>query len=274
MSRKLRPTHEQNRRYWDEITPVHIERGDYDVDGFLAGALSLGREEQAAVGDVSGKRLLHLQCHFGLDTLSWARLWADVVGVDFSEPAVIAARELATKAGLAKMARFVQSDVLSLDEALNEHFDIVFTSIGAICWMSDIDRWGEIVARYVSPSGFFYVLDDHPLALSFDTDETGRTAPVFDYFSGPEPLHFHGLADYSCPEYTPAESELSHIWPVSAVMHALERNDMLVSEFQEFPYMRWMLTPDVRRDVDGNYCMPGYLPDLPMMYSFKARHRQ
>jgi SAM-dependent methyltransferase len=270
----INAVHEQNRRFWEEITPIHVAAGDYDVDGFLAGGLTLGREEREAVGDVAGKRLLHLQCHFGLDTLSWARLGASVVGVDFSESAIAAAADLTRRSGLAGRARFVLSDVLALESTLEEDFDIVFTSIGALCWMSDIDRWGEVVSRYVSPSGFFYVLEDHPVGLMLDVGPGGGLAPMYGYFRGREPIATEGEPDYSQPDYVPRERQLSYIWAVSAVMGALERNAMWISEFKEFPYMRWKLGSEVRQDRAGNYRLPERMAELPLMYSLKARHRR
>ena len=215
-----------------------------------------------------------MQCHFGLDTLSWARLGAEVVGVDFSQRGVEAANALAKRVGLEGRARFVLSDVLALDDVLNEQFDIVFTSVGAICWMSDIDRWAAIVARFVSPSGFFYVLDDHPVGLALDQDDNGRLVHTFNYFSGAEPHRFQGFPDYSDPSYVPEEAELSHIWPVSEVMRALEGAGMGISEFKEYPYMRWKLAPDVEEDDHGNCRLLAGDPALPLMYSFKARHRR
>ena len=126
---------EANRKHWDEVVPIHVASGLYDVASFKAGASRLKPVEREELTGVRGKGLLHIQCHFGLDTLSWAREGAVVTGIDFSEPALEAARSLAEECGVE--ARFIQSDVYSLPEKLAEQFDIVFTSYGAICWLPE-----------------------------------------------------------------------------------------------------------------------------------------
>ena len=122
-----------NRRWWDEVTPHHLESRFYDVEGFLAGRNSLLPLELQALGDVRGKRLLHLQCHIGLDTLSWARLGARVTGVDFSPAAVLAARDLARRAGLEGKAEFIEADVLEWRKRVDSEFDIVVSTYGVLC---------------------------------------------------------------------------------------------------------------------------------------------
>ena len=142
---------EANRRHWDEVVPIHMRSALYDVDSFKAGTSKLKPVEREELRDVRGKTMLHLQCHFGLDTLSWGREGAVVTGVDFSEPAIDAARELAAETGIE--ARFILSEVYSLPDRLSEEFDIVFTSYGAICWLPDISRWAGVVARFLNPGG-------------------------------------------------------------------------------------------------------------------------
>ena len=181
--------HEPNRRLWDEVTPVHVASRFYDVEGFLAGRCTVAPVELTALGDLRGKRLLHLRCHFGLDPLSRARRGAAlVVGVDFSGPALAAAGRLAERVGLADRARFVHSDVLEL--ALGERFDLVFTSHGTVGWLGDLRRWGETVARHLAPGGLFYVMDAHPVALLFEAEGQGGGGRrlAHDYFHGEAPL--------------------------------------------------------------------------------------
>ncbi|TMB65463.1 MAG: class I SAM-dependent methyltransferase, partial [Chloroflexi bacterium] len=139
--------------------------GLYDVTGFKAGKSRLKPVEREELTGVQGKSLLHIQCHFGLDTLSWAREGAIVTGVDFSEPALEAARGLADECGIE--ARFIHSDVYSVPQKLSEQFDIVFTSYGALCWLPDMHRWAEIVARFLKPGGTFYMVEFHPMSGVF-----------------------------------------------------------------------------------------------------------
>jgi 2-polyprenyl-3-methyl-5-hydroxy-6-metoxy-1,4-benzoquinol methylase len=160
-----------NRALWDEWTPIHVGSAFYDVDGWKSGRRhDLPPLLVDEVGDVAGKDLLHLQCHFGLDTLSWARRGARVTGADFSERAVEQARLLAAETGLE--ARFVVSDVVDLPDRLEGDFDVVFTSFGVLNWLPDVPRWAEVVAHFVRPGGFFYIAEAHPFAWSSTTATT------------------------------------------------------------------------------------------------------
>ncbi|GAA2818550.1 class I SAM-dependent methyltransferase [Kitasatospora sp. CM 4170] len=168
-----------NRANWDERVPIHVTGAFYDVPGFVAGDDSLRGFELAEVGDVDGRTLLHLQCHIGLDTLSWARRGAAVTGLDFSAPAVETARDLAAKIG-ADDARFVVSDVYDAVEALGGRtFDVVYTGFGALCWLPDVDRWARTAAALVAPGGFLYLAEYHPITDVLGED--GRTIEE-DYF--------------------------------------------------------------------------------------------
>ncbi len=160
-----------NQDLWDEYTRINAASSMYDLAGFKAGRNALHPLEIQELGDVRGKSLLHLQCHFGMDTLTWARLGAQVTGVDFAPDAVRLARSLAGELGLA--ARFIQSDLYDLPNHLDETFDIVFTSYGALTWLSDIPGWAQVAARYVRPGGTFYIAEFHPAACMF-SDESDR----------------------------------------------------------------------------------------------------
>ncbi|MCG2767215.1 MAG: class I SAM-dependent methyltransferase, partial [Anaerolineae bacterium] len=157
---------ETNRELWNGWAKLHIESAYYDVEGFKAGGESLHPLEIEEVGDVSGKTLLHLQCHFGQNTLSWARRGARVTGVDFSDDAIALACSLSRELDIE--AEFIRSDIYDLPEVLDRQFDIVFTSYGVLCWLPDLTRWAEIVARYLSPGGTFYIAEFHPLLTMFD----------------------------------------------------------------------------------------------------------
>src|SRR3954453_8227745 len=155
-----------NRRLWNEWARINQESDFYDMAGFRAGQTSLKPLELEEVGDVAGKSLLHLQCHFGKDTMSWARLGATVTGADFSDQAIALAQSLATELGLP--ARFVLSDLYNLPNALEGEFDIVYTTYGALGWLPDMDAWGRAASHFVKPGGFFYVADFHPFLMVYD----------------------------------------------------------------------------------------------------------
>ncbi len=155
---------ETNRRHWDEAVAHHVASDFYDVASFRAGRSSLLPLERAELGDVRGKTMLHLQCHFGLDTLSWAREGAIVTGVDFSTEAIRTARSLAAELDLD--ARFIETNVYDLPNVLDGQFDIVFASYGVIAWLPDVETWTRIAASYVAPGGTFYIAEIHPLLNS------------------------------------------------------------------------------------------------------------
>ncbi|HEX6425177.1 MAG TPA: class I SAM-dependent methyltransferase, partial [Acidimicrobiales bacterium] len=169
-----------NRRWWDERAPVHVASDFYDVAGFLAdpGASTLRPFEIDDVGDVAGRALFHPQCHFGLDTLSWARRGARAVGLDFSAPAVEAARDLARRADLD--AAFVAGDVYdAVDLVGGRTFDVVYTGLGAVNWLPDIARWARVMAELTAPGGVLYVAEFHPLHRILGDDDLTVRHPYF-----------------------------------------------------------------------------------------------
>ena len=188
---------EANRRSWDTRTPTHFGSRFYDVDGFRAGASSLQSIEIEEVGDVDGKSLLHLQCHFGLDTMSWARLGARATGVDFSEEAVSLARSLSEELGID--ADFVVSNVYDLPDVMDQRFDVVFTSYGALTWLPDLERWADVAAHFLEPGGFFYVVDSHPFGNVFYNEEDAvELRPFYPYSTrGAGPLSFPSGSTYT-----------------------------------------------------------------------------
>ncbi|GAB3006589.1 class I SAM-dependent methyltransferase [Streptomyces pseudoechinosporeus] len=196
-----------NRANWDERVPIHIAGPFYDLPSFVAGKDTLRDFELAEVGDVSGKTLLHLQCHIGLDTLSWSRRGAAVTGLDFSAPAMDVASDLAAQIG-ATTARFVTGDVYDAINALDaQTFDIVYTGFGALCWLPDIARWAQTVAALVAPGGFLYLAEYHPFADVLAED--GRTIEN-DYFQR-DPIVVDAPGTYADPG-APTTAPLTVEW--------------------------------------------------------------
>ncbi len=166
---------------WNERAGIHLadETGFYEIDAFRAGKSTLHAIEAGEIGDVRAKRLAHLQCHIGLDTLSLARMGADVTGLDFSSSALEGARRLAAETGLP--ATFVEGNVYDARELLTGQFDIVYVTWGAINWLPDIDRWAKVVASLLAPGGFLYLAESHPFALVFE-EVDGRLEPGMNGF--------------------------------------------------------------------------------------------
>src|SRR5580700_6127856 len=157
---------EYNRKLWDERVESHKNSKFYNVKDFKAGKTSLNATELAEIGDISGKSILHLQCHFGMDTISFSRMGAKATGVDFSDDAIDLGRELAKE--LKTETRFISANIYDLKEQLDSKFDIVFTSYGTVGWLPDLTRWAEIISHHLKKGGYFYIIDFHPVLWIFD----------------------------------------------------------------------------------------------------------
>jgi ubiquinone/menaquinone biosynthesis C-methylase UbiE len=263
---------EANRRHWDEVVPIHQQAYSYDVAGFKAGKNKLKPVELAELPDVRGKTLLHLQCHFGIDTLSWARhQGAIVTGIDYSEAAIEAARSLAAECSIE--ARFILSDVDSLPDNLDEQFDVVFTSYGALCWLPDIKRWAQVAAHFVKPGGTFYVVEFHPIVGIFDDKDTATELIVrHPYFPSDQPLRWEGLGDYTDRKAC-LQNDVTYEWPhpTSEVLTALVDAGLRIEFFHEFPFTPWAQLPSLMKpDGDNRWRLADRNGSLPLLYSIRA----
>ncbi|WP_435332703.1 class I SAM-dependent methyltransferase [Haloarchaeobius sp. TZWWS8] len=265
---------EANRRNWDERAAVHPDSDYYDVDGFLAGESSLWDLERDELGPHvdDATTMLHLQCHFGLDSLSWAREGARVTGVDFSGEAVRTAEELADEADLADRTEFVEADVLELE--LDREFDVVFTSYGVLCWLADIEAWADTVARHLAPGGVFYIAENHPLGGMFESVAGDTAELAYPYFSG-ETMHFDVQGSYA------SDAEFEHTdhyeWAHSLgdVVTALASRGLTIEFLHEQPWCTWQRFETMEEDDRGRFWLPEDVPvDLPLTFSLKARKEE
>ncbi|GHC71793.1 type 12 methyltransferase [Nocardiopsis terrae] len=262
---------EANRALWDERVPLHVASDFYDLDGFRAGGEALRDFERTEVGDVTGKSLLHLQCHIGLDTLSWARHGASrVVGLDFSGPAVAAARGLAAEIGLSpERADFVEADVYDAPSAVPEgSYDIVYTGTGALCWLPDIDLWARTAASLVAPGGFLYLAEFHPFTDVLD-DGTG-TRVVRDYFARDARVE-QASGTYADPG-AETEHNRSVDWqhPIGEVVSALAAAGLRLEFLHEHDVSLFPRFDSFERSEDGYHRFPPSHPRIPLMYSLRA----
>jgi SAM-dependent methyltransferase len=261
-----------NREHWNAWTVIHESSAFYDVEGFLAGRQTLLTIELDELGpDIGpGTTLLHLQCHFGLDTLSWARLGARATGVDFSDRAIALARRLAGEVGLDDACRFVQSDLYELPAHLDERFDVVFTSWGVLMWLPDLDSWGRLIARHLRPGGIFYIVDFHPFALALD-DARSDLVVRYPCLAGGEPLAFESDSSYAAPEVK-TEAHISYEWPhgLGEIVSALTSAGLHLDYLHEFPYCTGLVFPFLDKGDDGWLRVRGHADDFPLSFSIKA----
>ena len=262
---------EANRAYWNEITDFHSKSEFYDLESFKAGRNSLLDIELDALGDVSGKSLLHLQCHFGQDTLSWARLGATVTGADISDESIAMARSLAEE--LEIDARFVRSDVYDLPQHLNGTFDIVFTSYGVIVWLPDLERWAEVIDHFLKPGGTFFIAEFHPMASVFDFErDDGRLEVRFPYFEQRSPQEWvpEGEGSYAAPDNKVTSTTYEWFHSLGEIVTALASRGLVVQHFKEHRRCAYQMLPWMERGDDRTWRLPEHAESVPFMFSLKA----
>jgi SAM-dependent methyltransferase len=257
---------EVNRANWDARVPIHANSKVYDIPAFVAGQDTLRDYEPGEVGVVRGKTLLHLQCHLGLDTLSWARRGAIVTGVDFSQPALDVAASVAGQIGV-ESARFVMANVYDAAALLaGQTFDIVYTSIGSLQFLPDIEGWARVVAALVAPGGFCYVTEGHPF-LHFVEDD-GRTLRG-DYFSRDAILLNEGTyANPNAEIESPASVEWVH--NIADVVSAMGAAGLRVEFLHEHDWIWYPILPVLKQQDDGHWRFPEGQPRIPLLYSLRA----
>jgi SAM-dependent methyltransferase len=231
---------------WNDVVEVHARAESYNLEGFKRGENVLYTIELEEVGDVRGKSLLHLQCHFGLDTLSWARLGAKVTGLDFSDKAIELARSLSRE--LKIPAEFVQASVYDAASAVPGEFDIVFSSYGAITWLPDLRPWARAIAAKLKPGGFFYICDMHPFVTIFDNDDgVTELKPRFSYFRKEVIVDPPGGSDYADGSYRGKHAGHEWIHTVSEIVDSLIEAGLRIEFFHEFPGCVWRCLPFAER---------------------------
>ena len=263
-----------NRALWDEWTPINVRSDFYDVEGWKSGRKTdMYPLLVSEVGDVADKDLLHLQCHFGLDTLAWVRRGARATGVDISERAIEQARRLSAETGLD--ATFVVSDVVELPSKLEGDFDVVFTSFGALNWLPDLPRWAEVVAHFVRPGGFLYIAEAHPFAWVFDDDDGATELRLrYHYWPSPEPLKFPNEGSYADPD-APVSEPFEYAWQHSMgeIITSLAEAGLRIEYLHEHPWVPWKMFPFMVETEPGSGVWRLPEPDdarLPLLYSLKA----
>lgn len=260
-----------NRSNWDERVAIHWQSDGYDAAGFIADPGRISRVVQfdrRFVGDVAGKRLLHLQCHFGMDTLSWARLGADVTGVDFSEKAIAAARRLCRESGTP--GRFVLAELYDAPSRLDETFDVVYTGVGAVNWLPDIAGWARVVAHFLAPEGIFFMRDGHPLLWCLEASGE-RLELRYPYFETDEPVSWDEDSTYLGSGTLAATRTYEWNHGVAEIHGALTAAGLRVERLWEHRELEWQGLPQMTLHDDGRWRLPPDQADLvPLMLSLRA----
>jgi SAM-dependent methyltransferase len=268
---------EENKQAWNKRTAVHKDSAFYDLASFKQGKSSLNKIELEELGDVKGKSLLHLQCHFGMDTMSWAREGANCVGVDLSDEAIKLAKEINNELNL--NTKFICSNIYDLKnnaEALRyysspsgggwEGADIVFTSYGTIGWLPNLDAWAAIIAHFLKPGGTFYIADFHPVLWMLD-DNLEKIK--YSYFNAGV------ITEEISGSYSDREApirSIEHGWnhPFSEIITALLKHNLQIVQFNEFSYSPYNCFSNLEQGYDGMWRIKGMDEKMPMMYSIKA----
>jgi SAM-dependent methyltransferase len=255
-----------NLETWDGRVQPHVASEFYDVEGFRNGRCTLNAIEVAELGDVAGKSLLHLQCHFGMDTLSWARRGAKVTGLDFAPKAIAMARSLAEDLGIE--ARFVCCTVQDACKQNLGEFDIVFTSAGVLCWLPDLAVWARTIQQCLKPGGVFYIREFHPFPCMMDYDAEPPTVAL-PYFYSREADYCEGQGSYATGEGGVWKSyEWCH--PISEILGCLMEVGLCIEFFHEFPYCSYKSLECLTQDEEGRWRYEGINGGLPLVFSLKA----
>ena len=268
-----------NRASWDERVPAHVASVDYQVSRFAddPGHLSdVVRFDLPRLGNVRGLRGVHLQCHIGTDTVSLARLGASMTGLDFSAPAVAAARQLATSTGAD--ATFVPGDVYAAPDLLGRgEFGLVYTGIGALCWLPDIRRWAEVVAALLAPGGRLFLREGHPVLWSLaDEREDGLLVVDYPYFERPDPTVFESDASYATTDVV-FENTVTHEWNhgLAEVITALMDAGLELTALAEHESAPWAALPGMmERNAEGEWRLADRPWRLPCTYTLQAVRRR
>ncbi|MCF8463734.1 MAG: class I SAM-dependent methyltransferase [Flavobacteriales bacterium] len=253
-----------NRDAWNKRVATHLTSDFYDLEGWKAGKTSLNAIELELLGDVNGKFILHLQCHFGQDSLSLARIGAQVVGVDLSDEAINAARSLNEELGLD--VEFVVSDVLELIGKIGQKFDIVYTSYGTIGWLPDLNQWAETIAHYLKPNGKLVFVEFHPVVWMFDND---FEKIEYSYFKD-EAIVETSTGTYADSNASFEKTEISWNHGLAEVFHALEENGLVLKSFDEFDYSPYNCFLGMKQLEERKFIIEKHGHKLPLVYSLTA----
>lgn len=252
---------EVNKKLWNDKVEIHANSEFYDVDAFITGKQVLNAIELDLLGNLNGKSVLHLQCHFGQDSIELSRMGARVLGVDLSDKAIDKAKWLADQCGM--NTKFVCADVYDAPNHIDEKFDFVFTSYGTVGWLPDMDRWAAVVNHFLKPDGKFVFAEFHPVVWMMDYEFSKIDYSYFNI----EPIIEEEPGTYTNPEAPIKNKEISWNHPISEVVGALLKQGLNLKELHEFDYSPYPCFKNLLKLEDKKYQIKGLEGKIPMVYS-------
>ena len=253
-----------NKQAWNDKTEIHIKTEFYDNQNFLQGKSTLNEIELKLLGDISNKKILHLQCHFGQDSLSLARFGANVTGIDFSDKAIEKAKEINIELKL--NAKFICCDVYDLPNYLNETFDIVFTSYGTVGWLPDLTKWANVVSQFLKPNGKFIMAEFHPVVWMYDND----FKEVFYSYFNIKPIIENESGTYADQNAPIKTTSVSWNHPTSEVLNALITSGLEINCFNEYDYSPYNCFNETEEFEPNKFRIKQFGNKIPMVFAIEA----
>ena len=258
---------EINKHSWNNRTDTHLKSDFYNLKNFMKGETSLNPFELEILGDVKGKSILHLQCHFGQDTISLNRLGAEVIGVDLSDKAIMNAQEIAKETN--SDAQFICCDLYDLENHLDKQFDIVFTSYGTITWLPDLDKWGKLISKFLKPKGKFIFVEFHPVVWMFDENFEKIN---YNYFNV-EPIIETENGTYADKEANVSQSYVTWNHSMSEVISSLLSNSLELKQFQEYNHSPYNVFSNMEEFEPKKFRIKHIGDKIPIIYSIVAEKK-
>jgi ubiquinone/menaquinone biosynthesis C-methylase UbiE len=256
-----------NKQSWNNRTEAHLKSEFYDLDGFLKGSTSLNKIELELLGDVKGKSILHLQCHFGQDSISLTRMGAHVTGVDLSDKAIESAKHIATQTQ--SDVTFICCDVYDLPNHLDKQFDVVYTTYGTITWLPDLDKWAKLVSTFLKPGGQFIFVEFHPVVWMFD-DNFEKIG--YSYFNTGAIIETES-GTYADKNANIRQENVCWNHSMSEVVNNLIKAGLEISSLNEFNYSPYNAFKNTEEIEAKKYRIKHLENKIPMVYSIVANKK-
>jgi SAM-dependent methyltransferase len=256
---------ETNKILWNNRTDIHVESEFYEMENFLEGKNSLKEIELELLAEVKDKSILHLQCHFGQDSLSLARMGAKVTGLDISEKAISKAQELNSKMNLD--AKFVCANVYDTGLHIQEQFDIVFASYGALCWLHDLDKWAKLVADRLKPGGKLILVEFHPVIYMYNWENHKLE---FSYFNTGKPYEETVQGTYADKDAEVEFKEYFWTHSLSEIIQSLINNKLNLSTIKEYDYSPYNCFDNMFERAPGKHVYGITKENFPHGYALEA----